>query len=42
LFPIFVDENYWHNKMNQWKDGLYADVEETVLLGTEESGEQFT
>lgn len=42
LFPIFVDENYWHNKMNQWKDGLYADVEETILLGTEESGEQFT
>ena len=42
LFPIFVDENYWHNKMNQWKDGLFADVEETILLGTQENNEQFT
>ena len=34
LFPIFIDENYWFNKMNQWKDGLFADKEEVILLGT--------
>lgn len=39
LFPIFVDENYWFNKMNQWKDGLYADEDEAKLLGIELTGE---
>ena len=39
LFPIFVDENYWYNKMNQWKDGLFADEAETALLGTTLNGE---
>lgn len=34
LFPIFIDENFWFNKMNQWKDGLFADEEELILLGT--------
>lgn len=34
LFPIFIDENYWFNKMNQWKDGLYSDEDEIKLLGT--------
>lgn len=42
LFPIFVDENYWFNKMNQWRDGLFADEEETILLGTQLNGESFT
>ena len=39
LFPIFVDENYWFNKMNQWKDGLYADEDEIKLLGTKLDGD---
>ena len=39
LFPIFVDENYWFNKMNQWRDGLYADEDEAKLLGIELLGE---
>ena len=39
LFPIFVDENYWFNKMNQWRDGLYADEDEAKLLGIELTGE---
>ena len=41
LFPIFIDENYWYNKMNQWKDGLYADEDEVILLGTKLDGEEF-
>ena len=41
LFPIFVDENYWFNKKNQWKDGLYADEDETILLGTVLNGETY-
>jgi hypothetical protein len=34
-----VDENYWFNKMNQWRDGLYADEDEAKLLGIELIGE---
>ena len=41
LFPIFVDDNYWFNKRNQWKDGLYADEDETILLGTALNGETY-
>jgi hypothetical protein len=39
LFPIFIDENYWFNKMNQWKDGLYSDEDEIKLLGTALDGD---
>lgn len=42
LFPIFVDDNYWFNKKNQWKDGLYADEDEIKLLGAELEGESST
>jgi hypothetical protein len=41
LFPIFIDDNYWFNKRNQWKDGLYADEDETILLGTALNGETY-
>ena len=40
LFPIFIDENYWFNKMNQWRDGLFADKEEVILLGTALDGDE--
>ena len=32
LFPIFVDENYWHNKMNQWIQIIFIHIWKTLQL----------